>query len=188
MDGTLTEDDVEHAIYEIAEEHGIELDGVQWYTEPMRKQTIFQIYKYSNAKGEREKYGAEIALDDQQLVNPNQSVDIIKRQIESLTRDMKEHLSKRMEVNGHRLRFYLGDGFHAVDEAVGEEWQISEGEIKHRVGPTPPVEEGQTFPRTHVRQADGEIPYHVKEKMMMWVIGWALQQTPQEWMRYARLT
>lgn len=180
----MTEIDLKALAESVAKEEGVDPDFRE-YEQTARMIDGIKIYKeveYLDGTSETLQY--DISTTPEMLTDADSDPEVVLRhELETAMRSIKERGSEEMEINGHRLRFYMQDSFHAWCLETGRQWSARPEDYEH----TPPLRfpdpEDQPNPlaEAHVFDDVEGIPYHVKEKLMMYVIGWALEYSPDEW-------
>jgi len=121
----------------------------------------------------------EIVTDSN--INP---LELLEGQIQKTHRSVIENSSDKIEVNGHEIQIQMTHGFRATCLDTGVELSVQPEEYKH----TPPatlhvdgVDEALTVTDATVFDDSRDLPYHIKEKLLMYVVGWAMEYSPDEW-------
>lgn len=170
----------------VSKSSGVKLDEVKCRYDSLNMVFLLRGIKF--VEGERhgfeERFTSEIYVEERNTPSID-TEDIQTRYIESRIQEMRQMLSESIEINGHEIVFYLEDGFSAYDKTTGKEWSFTAEDMRHHTPIQPPVEEDCPLPHCQTTILDDyEIPREVKEKMKMWVIGWALEFTPDEYFKY----
>lgn len=185
MSGELHYEELIEDTKELAKEEGVDLDSVNCYHDHQTMGHVIQMKKRARIEGSTEELGGEVVINHAKIHDSNiDHIQLIKRQIRQIAQNMREKISRHIECNEHKLVFYMEDGFHAFDKVTGEEWSVQPEDIEHTTPMTmPPKDEDSALSQcVDFGSSEQEIPFHIKEKMMMWVVGWALEYSPREWM------
>lgn len=178
--------DLNQIVMDAAEEQNLDVEVMQ-YRDEQHMADIFRIHsEIEYLDGTTDTYRADISITDDMILDPDaDEEEIFMMKADRQLRNIKEESAKRMEVNGHTLIFYLQNGFHGWSQEAGREFTVEPEEYEHTQTPLPTLpEDRDSVPEWDARVFDEppEIPMHIKERLMMYVVGWALEYSPDEWL------
>lgn len=177
--------EVSKVAQEVSDKQGLEIDVNVYRDEAQMCDIIHLRRDVEYLDGTEDTYKAQVSVSDR--MRHDDDIDLeeyIMRDVEGHIRNLKEQAAERMNVNGHSLIFYMQNGFHAVSRETGKEFIVEPEEYEHATATISfgEVEEPLDQSRTDVFTQSPEIPMHVKEKLMMYVVGWANTYSPDEYL------
>lgn len=154
-----------------SEELGIPIDDIKCLSTTSFPNTVAVTSKING-----EKHGFQI----QESQNSSNYKSITADKIERHLRLIKEELETHVEVNDHRLIFNETHGLEINAALSPVSWHFTT-EKRPEKHPHILTDEGEIPPPAQTRYVPQGLDDETKDKMKAYIIGWALENDPKNW-------
>lgn len=177
------EDVVIEFVEEAFEDRGVSVKKTHYRQDSISNKYHIQVITNHQDVNGPKRFLNEISIAEQEVVDTTMSTaTLVERRVDEAVRGIADELSIGVTVNDHDLVFSFHDGFSAVDHSTGMEWEVDPDDHKHTLRNIWLRQDEDPCAPCVYDSSQMEIPGHLKEQMMMWVIGWALAVDPQSWL------